>query len=176
MESEQLKNRDISEQNTIGSAVPLKTIIFCLYRPGLWEQDLFKSVLCMSWTVSELTQTQADFERLGLIKPFQFLISGRHYELWKDPSSLNMSSSGLSHKNLLVPLLVSKHSVSLVSLYSYIVYLNLLSALLFPICLSFFLAVNPNFSVFMPALSPPLFMLSISFYSRYYFYSISNYF
>lgn len=79
--------------------------------------------------VSELTQTQADFEGPGLVKPFQFLISRRHDELWKDPSSLNMSSSGLSHKNLLAPLLVSKQSVSpgpSVSLRFYLVYLNLL--------------------------------------------------
>lgn len=79
--------------------------------------------------MSELTQTQADFEGPGLVKPFHFLISRRHDELRKDPSSLNMSSSGLSHKNLLVPLLVSKQSVSpgpSVSLCSYLVYLNLL--------------------------------------------------
>lgn len=62
--------------------------------------------------VSELTQTPADFEGPGIIKPFWCLISGRHDELWKEPSSLNMSSSSLSHKNLLAPLLVSKQSVS----------------------------------------------------------------
>lgn len=31
--------------------------------------------------VSELTQTQADFEGPGLVKPFQFLISRRNDEL-----------------------------------------------------------------------------------------------
>lgn len=63
--------------------------------------------------MSELTQTRADFEGPGLVKPFQgFLISRRHDELWKDPSSLTVSSLGLSHRNLLAPLLVSKHCVS----------------------------------------------------------------
>lgn len=52
----------------------------------------------------------------------------------KDPSSLNMSSSGLSHKNLLAPLLVSKQSVSpgpSASLCSYLEYFNFPAALHF---------------------------------------------
>lgn len=63
--------------------------------------------------VSELTKTQADFGGPALVKPSQSLISRRHDELWKSPSGLNMSSSSLSHKNLLAPLFVSKQSVSL---------------------------------------------------------------
>lgn len=95
--------------------------------------------------MSELTQTQADFEGLVLVKTFQFLISRRHDELWKDPSSLNMSSSGLSQKNLLAPLLVSKQSVSpgpSMSLCCYLVYLNLPPALHFLSALSFLLFIS----------------------------------
>lgn len=92
--------------------------------------------------------------------------------------SLDMLSLGLSHKNLLAPLLVSKQSVSpgpSVSLCSYLMYLHLppalhfLPALLFPhlsrpfkplyfVDPSKFLPVCPIFflPVFMPSMSPPL--------------------
>lgn len=125
-----------SEQNIMSSAVPLKTITFYLYRPDLWERKTVKECVFYAGAgntqaeivcVRELTQTQADFEGPGLVKPLQVLISRRHDELWKDPSSLNMSSSALSHKNLLAPLLVSKQSVSPAPSLSLCSYLAVLS-------------------------------------------------
>lgn len=44
-ESQQLKNRDISEQNIMSLVVPLKTIKFYLYRTGFCEQKRFKGFI-----------------------------------------------------------------------------------------------------------------------------------
>ena len=44
-ESQQLRNRDISEQNIMSLVVPLKTITFYLYRTGFCEQKRFKGFI-----------------------------------------------------------------------------------------------------------------------------------
>lgn len=137
--------------------------------------------------MSELTQTQARSEGPGLVRPFRLLISRRHDELWGDPSSSSVTSWVYRIKNLLAPLLVSKHSTSpepRESFCSHLVYLNPLlictrhlhchcliySLLLCTLSASSSFCLSAQFPfILMPSSSRLIFLVSTSFEFSLYF-------